>query len=52
MNYEFCAYNTLVFPPVQRTGEQRFFVALTNYYFERTIKIQTYNVVVRQIRLC
>jgi len=28
----------LVFPPVQRTGEQRFFVVLTNYYSEHTIK--------------
>jgi len=42
----------LVFPPVQRTGEQRFFVASTNYYSERTNKIQTYNAVVRQIGLC
>jgi hypothetical protein len=42
----------LVFPPVQRTGEQRFFMALTNYYSERTTKIKTYNALVRQIRLC
>jgi hypothetical protein len=31
---------------------KRFFVALTNYYSERTTKEKTYNALVRQIKLC
>jgi len=41
---------TLLFSPVQRTDEQRFFVALTTYYYERITKIKTYIAILRQIK--